>query len=750
MKRHLLALALALAPAPAGAQLMTLGYGAGGAGAAGPVTTYAVAPLLLAGSTNLSASTNAYFPLQGGGSSVLSVALLTLAQAQTPMPTYGVISNLRAQFNTGITTGTYTVTLMQNGSTTALSCAASTGVQSCTSAALITVNLGDALAWQVAPSGTPTAQPSAFQISATFASGVGNEAPILAGGTGTASPGGFAQYIPFQNSFNPNLTESASSTLIPFPGTIDHLYYTMDAASTGGGQYQIRIFKNGATTTLTCTTAINGQSCQDLVDSFTVVAGDTISVQICPSNSSTCPAGTQPSGQWPQVGVRWQAGGTNNGTANSYPLMSISAVQPTSAATLYGPVVGSFSNVSTETDLNTVPLNYFVLSQLTASISPSPSTSKTFTLHQNAAVPVGSNINCTITNPATTCTSSFLFDKGKLFSLADSTDIQVTGTDTSVTWMKYSVVANASSYVGPADVSASFFAGGDLYYGTRAFSAGCATQGCNIMNLTRASDSHNCDVYPTSSGDMGNVVGCSTPADNGTAVATWCNATTCNVVEWYTQQTYTECTGSTQCHISQATAAKQPVLTFNCIGGKPCVTFTGSSSQFLQSGTTSAMSTSGTQFFAAIADRTANFSTGASISGQGTGASPCCANGYGATTNQAVLNNGTSNAFQTASDSVMHSLFFLMGYSAVTTKVVGDGLVSVDNVLGALQSSNGTRVPSTSGTVTLGASNATTQANFLTGNIAEWFNWGNATLTTAALTALCHNQYTYYGMATSC
>ena len=76
MKRHLLALALALAPAPAGAQLMTLGYGAGGAGAAGPVTTYAVAPLLLAGSTNLSASTNAYFPLQGGGSSVLSVALL--------------------------------------------------------------------------------------------------------------------------------------------------------------------------------------------------------------------------------------------------------------------------------------------------------------------------------------------------------------------------------------------------------------------------------------------------------------------------------------------------------------------------------------------------------------------------------------------------------------------------------------------------------------------------------------------------
>lgn len=88
----------------------------------------------------------------------------------------------------------------------------------------------------------------------------------------------------------------------------------------------------------------------------------------------------------------------------------------------------------------------------------------------------------------------------------------------------------ACTYTGPGDIKS----GAVAWWGLRAYSCTMADGTHTAINLKRT-DTHTCDVFLNTSGALGNTTGCSTGGENGTAVATWCNATTCKIEKFYDQ-----------------------------------------------------------------------------------------------------------------------------------------------------------------------------------------------------------------------
>lgn len=89
-----------------------------------------------------------------------------------------------------------------------------------------------------------------------------------------------------------------------------------------------------------------------------------------------------------------------------------------------------------------------------------------------------------------------------------------------------------TSYQGPGDIVPSAL----FWVGLRAYNLTNADGTHKSVALTRTSDSHTCDLLIATAGNtLGTTTSCSTGGDNGTAIATWCNATTCKIDKFYDQ-----------------------------------------------------------------------------------------------------------------------------------------------------------------------------------------------------------------------
>lgn len=76
--------------------------------------------------------------------------------------------------------------------------------------------------------------------------------------------------------------------IVPCAGRIDRLYVDSVAGTVGaGGSYTLTVQKNGVDTVLTATIAANTSSASDLLNSFTVAAGDKIVIKKTPSGTPT-------------------------------------------------------------------------------------------------------------------------------------------------------------------------------------------------------------------------------------------------------------------------------------------------------------------------------------------------------------------------------------------------------------------------------------------------------------------------------
>jgi hypothetical protein len=271
-----------------------------GAGLGSPASNMSTPISLTTGIPSASATNYAPFGTTGSWNA-------TLSARQSAWPIAGTISNLNVVSLTTISSNFYTFTLNVAGSDTALICSVGTGggtnlgtTTTCSdSSDVISVAQGGLVAVKSSvPGGTATAIASnSLKITALFTSTNGQQSPIA-----------FGQAVPSTSAINflgPTATwqttDALASFVVPTAGTINDLFVELGTAAGASKLWNFVVFQNGVATSILAgdATHCGGASslqCSDtnLAHSITVAALDTISVQSCPSNTATCPAGSAP------------------------------------------------------------------------------------------------------------------------------------------------------------------------------------------------------------------------------------------------------------------------------------------------------------------------------------------------------------------------------------------------------------------------------------------------------------------------
>lgn len=263
-------------------------------------------------------------------------------------------------------------------------------------------------------------------------------------------------------------------------------------------------------------------------------------------------------------------------------------------------------------------------------------------------------------------------------------------------------------YTGPGDI----VSGAKSWYGLRAYSAAVAATGTQkAVNVTRASDSHTCDILIATNGDLGSTAAACT--DGVVAAATWCSSI-CTINTWYDQSG----------NGFNASTSSDPgsTLVFSCQGGKACTAGSGAQSLNVASFTTLAQPLT----ISAVAIRTSGTSQSDILVGS--------VGVYfkGADTLAAYFGAEPTVA---ATDNVWHALQFVVN-DAVASSIRVDGTANTGQTMGT-SSLDAYQIWRQSG------------GSFLTGKIAEVGVWPLA-FTSGQQTSMCGNQNTYYTLGKTC
>jgi hypothetical protein len=137
-------------------------------------------------------------------------------------------------------------------------------------------------------------------MGSAFQSTNANEGMVF--GAAFSSPGTIIGWISNFLSYS-GTAELVASNIVPTPGTLDTMCIVLSAgAPPAGGSITYTVLKNGSATSVSCTVTGPNSTCNTAAGcspsvpcpgaNVPVVVGDTISIKICPSNVSGCPAGT--------------------------------------------------------------------------------------------------------------------------------------------------------------------------------------------------------------------------------------------------------------------------------------------------------------------------------------------------------------------------------------------------------------------------------------------------------------------------
>jgi hypothetical protein len=262
------------------------------------------------------------------------------------------------------------------------------------------------------------------------------------------------------------------------------------------------------------------------------------------------------------------------------------------------------------------------------------------------------------------------------------------------------------AYVGPGNL----VSGATAWWGLRGYSSSYSTGSNPAALIRRASDGTTATINILSIGQF----------DVATA-QTFCSGTTCSIQTLYDQ------TGNGY-NLTQATAADQPALTFNCFGFAPCMTFTGSSSQALVNSSFPELSQP--YSVSAVVERTANFTSEQDFWGALSAGVFGSLAGFYAMTNSMVAYAGSAAMdWNPIADSVLHSAVFVFNAASSYLYVDGSSLAASTN-------------PGSAGTysaVAMGGSyNQST--NYLTGYVAEMGVWPSGLNSTQANNIVANQQ----------
>jgi|SRR6516162_10007425 hypothetical protein len=443
MKLLRLILALALASSPAGAAI----HGSSA------VPTLMVTPILSqnGGSGTPPSNTVVNYGFINGNAAGSNWNAAETA-TQMPFPVSGTLSNLTVRFPTAVAAGTastcngvlqaspcYGIQLRVGGVTQTMGCVITSASLTCTdNSNTYAVSPGQIINYISTPAGTPTAQVATLpvQVSMVFTSSVGNESPLLSSWLGGNLPATGIQYVAMVGgSTTGQTTESIASSVMPAAGTVDHLYVQSSTGGPGAGaSWTFTIYQNGNPTAEGCTLSGSQVQCNDPTNSITVAAGDTLSLQVCPSNTATCPAGSAPGGRSSRLSSRWipSTPGQSIVSVNTQ-----TTINGAAGATRWQPVDGPGSTTSTEVDYIVVPVGLTIRNLYESqAVAPGGSSTRAWTFRDNN---VSHSPVCTVTSLVTSCQ-----DLSGSFSTStnDLIDWQFTnsGAQAASTWTKLSAV----------------------------------------------------------------------------------------------------------------------------------------------------------------------------------------------------------------------------------------------------------------------------------------------------------------------
>ena len=223
-----------------------------------------------------SSSSTSYHDLMGGGANGFSN---TETNRQQVMPTAGTLTNFQFQVKTAPGNGkTWTISVRKNGATTALSQSIS-GASTYVSALdtdTVSVAAGDLVNIIVENQANP-ANPDAVYWACEFIPDTAGETILLANSGGNDWTAG--NYGTLIANKNPDTQETDAATLFPCSGTIKSFYYQATAAPGAGTTRTLTFRKNGTGQALTADISGTATTTNDTTHSFTVAAGDYVSIQ---------------------------------------------------------------------------------------------------------------------------------------------------------------------------------------------------------------------------------------------------------------------------------------------------------------------------------------------------------------------------------------------------------------------------------------------------------------------------------------
>jgi hypothetical protein len=213
-----------------------------------------------------------------GGSAWQSAGASNDARVRSLITSGGTLGGLRAVVPVAPGgTGTWAITVMQNGNPTSLTCtitSAATTCQDVNGAHDVTVTAGDQIYLRSVPTNTPTS--ANLRVSTLWR-------PTTADQTvwPTASAGDLnttaQNLMPLGASATANSNTSLFDLVVPIAGTIKNLY--TNCASTAAASTRVfTLNKTHSGTALTCTQTGTATTCNDTADSISVVAGDVVNI----------------------------------------------------------------------------------------------------------------------------------------------------------------------------------------------------------------------------------------------------------------------------------------------------------------------------------------------------------------------------------------------------------------------------------------------------------------------------------------
>lgn len=310
------------------------------------------------------ATNQRWFPVAAGGNYVIAVDT-----ARTPSPISGAISNLQIKTTPALTTGSYTVVLMVNGSASTLTATVSAGGSTASDTThTVNVSAGDLLEWRLTPSSTPDLLTS-LAVSAVFESNVARSAPVFCG----HSAGTGAQYIPPGSSSQTAVsTEGFGSATMGVDGDFSYMTVKLTTAPGAGVTRRYTLRKNGVDDPSFFVDIADSATEGSVASTVSFTATDVVTIGLV--NSGGVPASSHAG-----IGLTW------NPTTNGYfPLLAVASSVFATTGTRYIPPSGiSLGNVATESTVYQVTPYDMTVDNLYAAISTAPTgatKSRTFTL----------------------------------------------------------------------------------------------------------------------------------------------------------------------------------------------------------------------------------------------------------------------------------------------------------------------------------------------------------------------------------